>query len=160
MYSTIGIISASLHKQSNDLDQPYTESENRVGNSSYSDRSDKSNFVKVDERLRSVESVVKRVEMKLGQIPTFHQEFQTRVMDFMSKVDKQIEYSQSLKQPRTPRRPYVTDDVGVFYRISALLHAGTTVRLHLMCESVTGFHKVQGQEGLKIRLDRQDCVWI
>ncbi|BFI28604.1 hypothetical protein MPTK2_2g21225 [Marchantia polymorpha subsp. ruderalis] len=150
----------ALISVSNDLDQPYTESENRVGNPSNSDRLYRSNFLKLDERLRSVESVVQRVDMKLGQILTFHQEFQSRLSDFMCKVDRMIEYPESLQQARTPKRPYVTNDVGVLYRISAILHAGTTIRLYLMCESVTGFHKVKDQEGLNIRLDRENLKWL
>ncbi|OAE29050.1 hypothetical protein AXG93_146s1260 [Marchantia polymorpha subsp. ruderalis] len=143
---------------SNNLDQPYTESENMVGNSSNSDRLDRSNFLKLDESLRSVESVVQRVEMKLGQILTFHQEFQSRLSDFMSKVDRMIEYPESLQQARIPKRPYVTNDVGVLYRISAILHAGTTIRLHLMCESATGFHKVKDQEGVNTACsDHMQC---
>ncbi|BFI43209.1 hypothetical protein MPTK2_8g16155 [Marchantia polymorpha subsp. ruderalis] len=145
---------------SNDLDQPYIESENRVGNSSNSDRLDRSNFVKLDERLRSVESVVQRMDMKLGQILTFHQEFPSRLSDLMSKMDRMIQYPESFQQARTPKRPYVTNDVGVLYRISAILHAGTTIRLYLMCESMTGFHKVKDQEGLNIRLDKENLTWL
>ncbi|BFI22812.1 hypothetical protein MPTK1_8g16135 [Marchantia polymorpha subsp. ruderalis] len=144
----------------NDLDQPYIESENRVGNSSNSDRLDRSNFVKLDERLRSVESVVQRMDMKLGQILTFHQEFSSRLSDLMSKMDRMIQYPESFQQARTPKRPYVTNDVGVLYRISAILHAGTTIRLYLMCESMTGFHKVKDQEGLNIRLDKENLTWL
>ncbi|BFI22814.1 hypothetical protein MPTK1_8g16155 [Marchantia polymorpha subsp. ruderalis] len=145
---------------SNDLDQPYIESENRVGNSSNSDRLDRSNFVKLDRRLRSVESVVQRMDMKLGQILTFHQEFPSRLSDLMSKMDRMIQYPESFQQARTPKRPYVTNDVGVLYRISAILHAGTTIRLYLMCESMTGFHKVKDQEGLNIRLDKENLTWL
>ncbi|BFI22817.1 hypothetical protein MPTK1_8g16163 [Marchantia polymorpha subsp. ruderalis] len=144
----------------NDLDQPYIESENRVGNSSNSDRLDRSNFVKLDERLRSVESVVQRMDMKLGQILTFHQEFSSRLSDLMSKMDRMIQYPESFQQAGTPKRPYVTNDVGVLYRISAILHAGTTIRLYLMCESMTGFHKVKDQEGLNIRLDKENLTWL
>ncbi|BFI10948.1 hypothetical protein MPTK1_3g19125 [Marchantia polymorpha subsp. ruderalis] len=114
----------------------------------------------LDERLRSVESIVQRLDIKMGQILSLQHELQSTLSDFMSKVDNIIEYSQSLQQTRTPKRPYVTDDVGLFYRLSALLHIGKTVRLHLMCESVTGFHRVKDQEGLKIRLDRENCGWI
>ncbi|BFI43213.1 hypothetical protein MPTK2_8g16167 [Marchantia polymorpha subsp. ruderalis] len=145
---------------SNDLDQTYTESENRIGNSSNSDRLDRSNFVNLDERLRSVESVLERVDMKMGQILTFYQEFQSRLSDFMSKVDRKIQYPKSLQEARTPKRPYVTNEVGLLYMISAFLHAGTTIRLHLMCESPTRVHKVKGQEGLNIRLDKENLTWL
>ncbi|BFI22813.1 hypothetical protein MPTK1_8g16140 [Marchantia polymorpha subsp. ruderalis] len=145
---------------SNDLDQTYTESENRIGNSSSSDRLERSNFVNLDERLRSVESVLERVDMKMGQILTFYQEFQSRLSDFMSKVDRKIQYPESLQEARTPKRPYVTNEVGLLYMISAFLHAGTTIRLHLMCESPTRVHKVKGQEGLNIRLDKEDLTWL
>ncbi|OAE31844.1 hypothetical protein AXG93_685s1120 [Marchantia polymorpha subsp. ruderalis] len=150
----------ALISVSNDLDQPYTESENRVGNPSNSDRLYRSNFLKLDERLRSVESVVQRMDMKLGQILTFHQEFPSRLSDLMSKMDRMIQYPESFQQARTPKRPYVTNDVGVLYRISAILHAGTTIRLYLMCESMTGFHKVKDQEGLNIRLDKENLTWL
>ncbi|BFI43211.1 hypothetical protein MPTK2_8g16140 [Marchantia polymorpha subsp. ruderalis] len=145
---------------SNDLDQTYTESENRIGNASNSDRLDMSNFVNLDERLRSVESVLKRVDMKMGQILTFYQEFQSRLSDFMSKVDRKIQYPESLQEARTPKRPYVTNAVGLLYMISAFLHAGTTIRLHLMCESPTRVHKVKGQEGLNIHLDKENLTWL
>ncbi|BFI22819.1 hypothetical protein MPTK1_8g16167 [Marchantia polymorpha subsp. ruderalis] len=145
---------------SNDLDQTYTESENRIGNSSNSGRLDRSNFVNLDERLRSVESVLERVDMKMGQILTFYQEFQSRLSDFMSKVDRKIQYPESLQEARTPKRPYVTNEVGLLYMISAFLHAGTTIRLHLMCESPTRVHKVEGQEGLNIRLDKENLTWL
>ncbi|BFI31682.1 hypothetical protein MPTK2_3g24045 [Marchantia polymorpha subsp. ruderalis] len=114
----------------------------------------------VDERLRSVQSILQRLEMKTGQILSLQQELQSKLSDFMSKLDRFILYSYSLQQAKTPKRPYVTNDVGLFYRMSALLHVGTTVRLHLMCESATGFHHVKDQEGLKIRLDRENCQWI
>ncbi|BFI21640.1 hypothetical protein MPTK1_8g04945 [Marchantia polymorpha subsp. ruderalis] len=52
-----------------------------------------------------------------------------------------------------PKRPYVTDDVNIFYRMSALMHVGRTFRLHLMCESATRVHIVEDQEGLKICVD-------
>ncbi|OAE22496.1 hypothetical protein AXG93_4697s1330 [Marchantia polymorpha subsp. ruderalis] len=71
-----------------------------------------------------------------------------------------IEYSQEFRQTGTPKRPYVTDDVNSLYKISASLHVGTTVRLHLMCESTTGVHTVKDQEGLKIRVDRYNKKWI
>ncbi|BFI39616.1 hypothetical protein MPTK2_7g01535 [Marchantia polymorpha subsp. ruderalis] len=114
----------------------------------------------LDERLRLVHSIMERLEMKMGQILSLQQELQSTTSDFMSKLDRRIEYSQVLQQARTPKRPYITDNVGLFYKMSALLHVGTTVRLHLMCEYVTGFHPVKDQEGLKIRLDRQNCSWI
>ncbi|OAE20544.1 hypothetical protein AXG93_3873s1010 [Marchantia polymorpha subsp. ruderalis] len=114
----------------------------------------------LDGRLRSVESIVQRLDMKMGQIIFLQQELQSTLSAFMSKVDRFIQYSQSFQQARTPKRPYVTDDVGFFYRMSAVLRVGTTVRLHLMCESATGFHYVKDQEGLKIRLDWENCGWI
>ncbi|OAE34851.1 hypothetical protein AXG93_2528s2200 [Marchantia polymorpha subsp. ruderalis] len=94
----------------------------------------------LDERLRLVHSIMERLEMKMGQILSLQQELQSTTSDFMSKLDRRIEYSQVLQQARTPKRPYITDNVGLFYKMSALLHVGTTVRLHLMCEYVTGFH--------------------
>lgn len=114
----------------------------------------------LDERLRSVQSILQRVEMKMGQILALQQELQTTLSDFMSKVDRIIEYSQAFQQSRTPKRPYFTNHVGFFFRMSALLHVGKTVRLHLMCESVSGFHVVKDQEGLTRRLDRENCDWI
>ncbi|OAE25345.1 hypothetical protein AXG93_4620s1600 [Marchantia polymorpha subsp. ruderalis] len=117
---------------------------------------------RMDEGLRSVVSGVRQLENKVGQIITLQQELQSTLNDFNSKVDSMIQYSESLKQARTPKRPYVTNDVGVLYKLSAGLHFGTTVRLHLMCESITEpeFHMVKDQEGLKIRLDWEDCKWI
>ncbi|BFI16335.1 hypothetical protein MPTK1_5g20875 [Marchantia polymorpha subsp. ruderalis] len=114
----------------------------------------------VDERLRSVQSILQRLEMKVEQILSLQKEVQSTRSDFMSKVDRIVEYSQTFQQSSTPKRPYITNDVGLFYRLSATLHVGTTVRLHLMCESMTGFHPVKDQEGLKIRLDWKDCGWI
>lgn len=114
----------------------------------------------LDERLRSVQSILQRMEMKMGQILSLHQELQSTLSAFVSKVDRIIQYSDSLQQAKMPKRPYVTNDVGLFYRMSALLHNGTTVRLQLMCESVTGFHTVKDQEGLKIRLDQGNSSWI
>ncbi|BFI23038.1 hypothetical protein MPTK1_8g18425 [Marchantia polymorpha subsp. ruderalis] len=114
----------------------------------------------LDERLRSVQSILQKLEMKMVHILSLHQELQSSLSDFMSKVDRCIQYSHSLQQSRTPKRPYVKNDVGLLYRMSALLHNGTTVRLHLMCESVTGFHIVKDQEGLMIRLDRENSSWI
>ncbi|BFI13022.1 hypothetical protein MPTK1_4g13548 [Marchantia polymorpha subsp. ruderalis] len=114
----------------------------------------------LDERLRLVQSILQRMEMKMGQILSLHQELQSTLSAFVSKVDRIIQYSDSLQQASVPKRPYVTNDVNLFYRISALLHNGTTVRLQLMCESLTGFHTVKDQEGLKIRLDRENSSWI
>ncbi|OAE20545.1 hypothetical protein AXG93_3873s1020 [Marchantia polymorpha subsp. ruderalis] len=114
----------------------------------------------LDERLRSVESIVQRLDLKLGEIVSLQQVLQSTLSAFMSKVDSFIQYSHSFQQGRTPKRPYVTDDVGLFYKMSALLRVGTTIRLHLMCESATGFHPVRDQEGLRIRLDRENFGWI
>ncbi|BFI22653.1 hypothetical protein MPTK1_8g15055 [Marchantia polymorpha subsp. ruderalis] len=107
----------------------------------------------LDERLRSMQS-------SMGQILSVQQELQSSFSVFMSKVDRIIGYSQAFQQVKTPKRPYVTDDVGEFYKLSATLHVGRIVRLHLMCESVTGFHTVEDQEGLKIRLDSEKWGWI
>ncbi|BFI43131.1 hypothetical protein MPTK2_8g15335 [Marchantia polymorpha subsp. ruderalis] len=107
----------------------------------------------LDERLRSVNNTLEKLEMKMGHILSVQQELQSTLIVFMSKVDRIIGYSQAFQQGNTPKRPYVTDDVGYLYRLSAGLHVGTIVRLHLMCESVTGFHFVKDQEGLKLRLD-------
>ncbi|OAE30615.1 hypothetical protein AXG93_1037s1010 [Marchantia polymorpha subsp. ruderalis] len=111
----------------------------------------------VDERLRSVQSILQRLEMK---ILSLQQELQSTLSDFTSKVDRIVKYSHSFQKPLLPKQPYITDDVGVFHRMNAALNAGTTVRLHLMCESSTGFHKVKDQEGLKIRVDRYNSSWI
>lgn len=111
---------------------------------------------KVDE----VQSIVQRVDMTVERILSVHQELQSTLSVFMSKVDKIIGYSQAFQQGKTPKRPYVTDDVRLFYKLSATLHVGRIVRLQLMCESVTGFHTVKEQEGLKLRLDRENCKWI
>ncbi|KAG6553513.1 hypothetical protein Mapa_004425 [Marchantia paleacea] len=79
----------------------------------------------------------------------------------MSSVDRCIGYSESLQQARTPKRPYITvDDVGSLSRITAALRFGRAVRLHLMCESVTGIHIVKDQEGLELRLDQENRVWL
>ncbi|OAE27040.1 hypothetical protein AXG93_1774s1500 [Marchantia polymorpha subsp. ruderalis] len=107
----------------------------------------------LDERLRSMQS-------SMGQILSVQQELQSKLSVFMSKVDRSIGYSQEIQQRKTPKRPYVTDDVGHFYRLSAGLHVGKIVRLHLMCESMTGFHTVKDQEGLKLRLDLEKWEWI
>ncbi|OAE22914.1 hypothetical protein AXG93_3109s1010 [Marchantia polymorpha subsp. ruderalis] len=114
----------------------------------------------LDERLKSVQSILQRLEMKVRQILSLHQELQSMLSAFTSKVDRIIEYSQGLAHSRTPKRPYVTNNVGLFYKMSAHLYNGTTVGLHLMCESVTGFHTVKDQDGLKIRLDRENSSWI
>ncbi|OAE26840.1 hypothetical protein AXG93_2549s1000 [Marchantia polymorpha subsp. ruderalis] len=114
----------------------------------------------LDERLRSVQDILWRLEMKMGQILSLHQELQSTMTDFVSKVDRIIQYSNPLQQTRMPKRPYVTNDVGRFYKISAELHSGTTVCLRLMCESMTGFHIVEDQEGLKIRLDLENSSSI
>ncbi|BFI43061.1 hypothetical protein MPTK2_8g14605 [Marchantia polymorpha subsp. ruderalis] len=107
----------------------------------------------LDERLRSMQS-------SMGQILSVQQELQSKLSVFMSKVDRSIGYSQEIQQQKTPKRPYVTDDVGHFYRLSAGLHVAKIVRLHLMCESMTGFHTVKDQEGLKLRLDLEKWEWI
>ncbi|OAE31135.1 hypothetical protein AXG93_150s1250 [Marchantia polymorpha subsp. ruderalis] len=114
----------------------------------------------LDERLRSVESIVQRLDMKMGQILSLQQELQSTLSDFIAKVDRIIQYPYSFQQAGTPKRPYVTSDVGLFCRMNAVLHFGTTVRLHLMCESMTGFHTVKDQDGLKLRLDWKNCGWI
>ncbi|BFI22660.1 hypothetical protein MPTK1_8g14575 [Marchantia polymorpha subsp. ruderalis] len=114
----------------------------------------------LDERLREVHSIMQRVDMKMEHILSVHQELQSKLSVFMSKVDRSIGYSQAFQQGKTPKRPYVTDDVGHFYRLSAGLHVGKIVRLHLMCESMTGFHTIKDQEGLKLRLDLEKWEWI
>ncbi|BFI17081.1 hypothetical protein MPTK1_6g03067 [Marchantia polymorpha subsp. ruderalis] len=114
----------------------------------------------LDERLREVQSIMRRVDMKVEHILSVQQELQSKLSIFMSKVDMIIGYSEAFQQGNTPKRPYVTDDVGLFCRLSARLHVGKIVRLHLMCESVTGFHTVEDQEGLKIRLDSEKWGWI
>ncbi|KAG6545557.1 hypothetical protein Mapa_013159 [Marchantia paleacea] len=108
----------------------------------------------LDDRLRAVESIMQRVENKMGQILSLQHELQSTLSAFMSSVDRCIGYSESLQQARTPKRPYITvDDVGSLSRITAALRFGRAVRLHLMCESVTGIHTVKDQEGLELRLD-------
>ncbi|BFI32638.1 hypothetical protein MPTK2_4g07800 [Marchantia polymorpha subsp. ruderalis] len=114
----------------------------------------------VYEKVTSVESIVQGLDVKLGQIISLQQQLQSSFSKFMSKVDRIIEYSESHQQTRTPKRPYVTNDVGIFYKMSARLHLGTTVCLRLMCEAVTGFHPVKNQEGLKLRLDQENSGWI
>ncbi|OAE32612.1 hypothetical protein AXG93_3228s1290 [Marchantia polymorpha subsp. ruderalis] len=115
---------------------------------------------KVDGGFETLRLGLERLELKIEQILSLQQELQSTLSDFMTKVDRIIEYTQEFQQTRTPKRPYVTNDVNIFYRMSAKLHAGITVRLHLMCESATGFHLVKDQEGLKIRLDQENCGWI
>ncbi|BFI22906.1 hypothetical protein MPTK1_8g17110 [Marchantia polymorpha subsp. ruderalis] len=173
----------------NDLASSHPEDENMISNSNFPDGKDSNqpssstsvencstglilstihqlegNIVRrfdgVDKELRSVVSIVQRLENKVGQIISLQQELQSTSSAFMSKVDTIIQYSSSLQLPRAPKRPYVTDDVGIFYRMSSFLHVGTTVRLHLMCESVTGYHPVKDQEGLQILLNRENCRWI
>ncbi|BFI40551.1 hypothetical protein MPTK2_7g10710 [Marchantia polymorpha subsp. ruderalis] len=145
----------ALYSVSKDLNQPYTQSGNRVGNSSYSDRLDRSKSDKQDERLRSKESMFQ-------QILTVQQNVQSTLSFFMSEVDRFIQYSHSHQQAKTPKRPYVTTDVGVFYRMKGALNAGTIVRLHFMCEYEYGskIHMVKDQKGLIIHVDRENCKWI
>ncbi|KAG6550368.1 hypothetical protein Mapa_008331 [Marchantia paleacea] len=115
----------------------------------------------LDDRLRAVESIMQRVENKMGQILSLQHELQSTLRAFMSNVDRSIGYSESLQQARTPKRPYITvDDVGSLSRITAALRFGSAVRLHLMCESVTGIHVVKDQEGLELRLDQENRVWL
>ncbi|OAE32854.1 hypothetical protein AXG93_1409s1210 [Marchantia polymorpha subsp. ruderalis] len=114
----------------------------------------------LDKRLRKVQSIVERMDMNVQHIISVQQELQSTLSVFMSKVDRIIGYSQAFQQVKTLKRPYVTDNVGLFYKLSATLHVGRIVRLHLMCESVTGFHTVEDQEGLKIRLDSEKLGWI
>ncbi|BFI09107.1 hypothetical protein MPTK1_3g01435 [Marchantia polymorpha subsp. ruderalis] len=111
----------------------------------------------VHETVRSVKSIVQGLDVKLISLQN---QLQSTFNDFMSKVDRMIKYSESHQKDRTPKRPYVTNNVGRFYKMSALLHVGTVVRLHLMCESVTGFHPVKGQEGLMLRLNKENSRWI
>ncbi|BFI31738.1 hypothetical protein MPTK2_3g24280 [Marchantia polymorpha subsp. ruderalis] len=70
--------------------------------------------------------------------------------------------AQLLQQARPPRITYVTNNVGTFYKMSAGLHSGRMVRLHMMCESLTGFHRVKDQKGLKICLENnlENNSWI
>ncbi|KAG6550361.1 hypothetical protein Mapa_008324 [Marchantia paleacea] len=115
----------------------------------------------LDDRLRAVESIMQRVEMKMGQILSLQHELQSTLRAFMSSVDRSIGYSESLQQARTPKRPYITvDDVGSLSRITAALRFGRAVRLHLMCESETGIHIVKDQEGLELRLDQENRGWL
>ncbi|KAG6553364.1 hypothetical protein Mapa_005099 [Marchantia paleacea] len=115
----------------------------------------------LDDRLRAVESIMQRVENKMGQILSLQHELQSILSAFMSSVDRCIGYSESLQQARTPKRPYITvDDVGSLSRITAALRFGSAVGLHLMCESVTGIHIVKDQEGLELRLDQEKRGWL
>ncbi|OAE28589.1 hypothetical protein AXG93_2175s1730 [Marchantia polymorpha subsp. ruderalis] len=95
----------------------------------------------LDERLRSVQSILNRLEMKMGHLLSLHPELQSTMSDFVSKVDRIIKYSHSLQQARMLKRPLVKNDVGMFYRMSAPLHFGTSIRLQLMYQSVTGFQR-------------------
>ncbi|KAG6550296.1 hypothetical protein Mapa_008257 [Marchantia paleacea] len=104
---------------------------------------------------------MQRVEMKMGQILSLQHELQSTLIAFMSSVDRSIGYSESLQQARTPKRPHITvDDVGSLSRITAAVRFGRAVRLHLMCESVTGIHIVKDQEGLELRLDQENRGWL
>ncbi|OAE18407.1 hypothetical protein AXG93_3426s1000 [Marchantia polymorpha subsp. ruderalis] len=114
----------------------------------------------LDERFILIESIVQGLDVKMGYIVSLQRQLQSTLSTFMSEVDRIIGYSELHQQSRTPKRPYITNDVGFFYRMNASLHLGTTVRLRLMCESVTGFHTVKDQEGLKLRLDRENSGWI
>ncbi|KAG6550309.1 hypothetical protein Mapa_008270 [Marchantia paleacea] len=115
----------------------------------------------LDDRLRTVESIMQRVENKMGQILSLQHELQSKLSAFMSSVDRCIGYSESLQQTRTPKRPHITvDDVGSFSRITAAVRFGIVVRLHMMCESVTGIHIVKDQEGLELRLDQENRGWL
>ncbi|BFI22655.1 hypothetical protein MPTK1_8g14526 [Marchantia polymorpha subsp. ruderalis] len=111
-------------------------------------------------KVDDLHDAMQRVDRKMEHILSVHQELQSKLSVFMSKVDRSIGYSQVFQQGKTPKRPYVTDDVGHFHRLSAGLHVGKIVRLHLMCESMTGFHTVKDQEGLKLRLDLEKWEWI
>ncbi|BFI28666.1 hypothetical protein MPTK2_3g01435 [Marchantia polymorpha subsp. ruderalis] len=103
----------------------------------------------VDETVRSMKSIVQ-----------VQQQLQSTFTTFMYKVDRIIGYSESHQQSKMPKRPYITDDVGIFYKMSANLHMGKALRLRLMCESITGFHPVKGQKGLKLRVDLKNSGWI
>ncbi|BFI12987.1 hypothetical protein MPTK1_4g13335 [Marchantia polymorpha subsp. ruderalis] len=111
----------------------------------------------VDERIRLG---LQGLQTKMEEILSLQQQLQSTMSDFVSKVDRIIGYTESFQQTRTPKRPYITDDVNNFYRLSAFMHGAKTVRLHLMCESATGFHVVEDQEGLKIRVDLDNRKWI
>lgn len=67
----------------------------------------------VDERMRSLHSNLQRVEMKMEQTLSLQHELQSTLSDFMSKVDRLVDYSQEFQQARTPKRPYITNEVGL-----------------------------------------------
>ncbi|BFI12962.1 hypothetical protein MPTK1_4g13145 [Marchantia polymorpha subsp. ruderalis] len=172
-----------LIEVNNDLNHSHPENENMVGRSSFPDmkQSNRTSSMclsrastsvqhgsiglenKIDQLVQKVDGLDQRLrlmDIKVEQILSLQQEVKSTFSAFMSKVDRIIEYPQSLQQAGTPKRPYVKDDVGLFYKMSAHLHVGKTVRLHLMCESATGFHIVKDQEGLKIRVDLNNRAWI
>ncbi|BBN08641.1 hypothetical protein MPTK1_4g13180 [Marchantia polymorpha subsp. ruderalis] len=172
-----------LIEVNNDLNHSHPENENMVSRSSFPDmkQSNRPSSMclsrastnvqhgsiglenKIDQLVQKVDGLDQRLrlmDIKVEQILSLQQEVKSTFSAFMSKVDRIIEYPQSLQQAGTPKRPYVKDDVGLFYKMSAHLHVGKTVRLHLMCESATGFHIVKDQEGLKIRVDLNNRAWI
>ncbi|BFI13320.1 hypothetical protein MPTK1_4g16340 [Marchantia polymorpha subsp. ruderalis] len=172
-----------LIEVNNDLIHSHPENENMVSRSSFPDITESNRLSsrclsrantsvqfsstrlenKIDQLVQKVDGLDERlrlVDIKVGQILSLQQEVKSTLSVFMSKVDRIIEYPQSLQQAGTPKRPYVRDDVGLFYKMSAHLHVGKTVRLHLMCESATGFHMVKDQEGLKLRVDLNNRAWI
>ncbi|OAE25372.1 hypothetical protein AXG93_4620s1870 [Marchantia polymorpha subsp. ruderalis] len=171
----------SLISLNNDLAQTHHDSESTVSNSSIphikdcnpasascssqaSTRVDMqlllSEIRRVLEEVRSVKSIVQGLDVKIGQIISLQQQLQSTLSAFMSEVDRIIGYSELHQQSKMPKRPYITDDVGYFYKMSARLHMGKALRLRLMCESITGFHPVKGQEGLKLRVDLENSGWI
>ncbi|OAE35709.1 hypothetical protein AXG93_1154s1640 [Marchantia polymorpha subsp. ruderalis] len=171
----------SRNRLDNYLAQSHTDSESAVSNSSLPHRKDcnpasasclskastsadtqllLSEIHSVHETIKSMKGIVEGLDVKLGQVISLQQQLQSTFCDLMSKVDRMIGYSESHQQARTPKRPYITDDVGIFYKMSAFLHAGTIVTLHLMCENVTGFHAVKDQKGLKLRLNKENSGWI
>ncbi|BFI21629.1 hypothetical protein MPTK1_8g04750 [Marchantia polymorpha subsp. ruderalis] len=153
-----------------DLAECYAEGENMISGSNAPKMKDLKplSFIHsivqgVDMKIQhilSVQQELQGVDMKIQHILSVQQELHSTLSDFMFKVDRIIGYRQAFQQVKTPKRPYVTDDVGILYKLSAGLHVGRIVRLHLMCESVTGFHTVEDQEGLKIRLDLEKWGWI
>ncbi|BBN08638.1 hypothetical protein MPTK1_4g13150 [Marchantia polymorpha subsp. ruderalis] len=172
-----------LIEVNNDLNHSHPENENMVSRSSFPDmkQSNRPSSMclsrastsvqhgsiglenKIDQLVQKVDGLDQRLrlmDIKVEHILSLQQEVKSTFSAFMSKVDRIIEYPQSLQQAGTPKRPYVKDDVGLFYKMSAHLHVGKTVRLHLMCESATGFHIVKDQEGLKIRVDLNNRAWI
>ncbi|OAE25129.1 hypothetical protein AXG93_3217s1460 [Marchantia polymorpha subsp. ruderalis] len=93
---------------------------------------------------------------------------QKRIEELKSLVEGLISVENDLAQSN-PEAENMVSDSNFFQmkdckpptsRLSAVMHNGTTVRLQLMCESMTGFHTVKDQEGLKIRLDRENSSWI